>query len=46
MGMEICSKFLRILAKAVRFTDRSWISKTMYLNNALENRKYCDIKTY
>ena len=25
-----CSKFLRILVTAVQFTDRNWISKTMY----------------
>ena len=30
IGIKSCSKFLRILVAAVYFTDRNWISKTLY----------------
>ena len=31
IGMKSCSKFLRNLVTTLHFTDRNWISKTVYL---------------
>ena len=33
MRMKNCLKFLRILVTVVHYTDRNWISKTVYLFN-------------
>ena len=45
MGIKSCAKILRILVTVVYFTDRNWISKTLYFITVslLSNYRYYSV---